>query len=265
MASMNHEWLVVLSELTEKAIPCALITVVDVKGSTPREAGTKMLVTATEQFGTIGGGNLEFEAVDAARKLLSKATAQIQRKDYALGPSLAQCCGGAVNVLLEPFLPIARTVYLFGAGHVGKEVVNVLDSLPLKVVWVDERAQEFPATLPKNCQKLHTSAPIEQIRNATEKDFIVVMTHSHDLDYKLVAAALKHGVFTYLGLIGSDTKRAKFEKKLLADGVSKSVLSRLTCPIGISSVMGKHPREIAIALAAEMLALGLTHSVREAA
>src|SRR5690242_2471121 len=104
-----HEWLSVLAELSGTGTPCVLITVVEAKGSTPRDAGTKMVVTADRQFGTIGGGNLEFQAIGEARKLLTSATGDTKLKDYSLGPALAQCCGGAVTVLLEPVLPPDKT------------------------------------------------------------------------------------------------------------------------------------------------------------
>ena len=256
----HHEWLSVLGDLAAKGVPCVLITVVEAKGSTPREAGTKMVVTGNGQFGTIGGGNLEFQAIGEARKLLEAANGSKKLKDYPLGPALAQCCGGAVTVLLEPVFPPGKMLLLFGAGHVGREVVRVLEGLPAKIKWVDERVDEFPAGIPGGCEKVHTSAPVDEIRNMPAGAFIIVMTHSHDLDYDIVRAAMKRGDFAYLGLIGSDTKRARFEKKLLADGIKKDALKRLTCPIGIPAVAGKHPREIAVAVAAEILGLGLTRS-----
>lgn len=248
----NHEWLPILTRLTEQGIPCILITVMEAKGSTPREAGTKMIVTADKQFGTIGGGNLEFQATDEARKLLKEATAAPAVKDYPLGPKLAQCCGGTVSVLLEPFAAAAKNIYLFGAGHVGKEVVRVLDGLPLQVKWIDSRVHEFPADLPGNCEKMIAPAPADAFPADITGAFIVVMTHEHDLDYAIVRAALKKGGFAYLGLIGSDTKSVKFRKRLAAEGLD---VSRLVCPIGIKSVKGKHPRAIAVSVAAEILSL----------
>jgi xanthine dehydrogenase accessory factor len=252
----NHEWLTVLTELTEKGEPCVLITVMEAKGSTPREAGVKMIATASSQFGTIGGGNLEFEAIAEARKLLETA-AKPKVKDYPLGPKLAQCCGGFVTVFLEPFMPAAKTLWLFGAGHVGKEVVRVLEGLPLRIKWVDERDSEFPAGLPKNVEKIVTSAPVAELRDADEDSYVAIMTHNHDLDYELVKAAFKNGKCAYVGLIGSKTKRARFDKRLLADGVTAAQLATLKCPIGLGNT-GKHPREIAISVVAELLTLGLT-------
>ena len=257
---MIFDWLTALAGMRDKDIACVLITVTEAKGSTPREAGTKMVVTADKQFGTIGGGNLEFEAIAEARKLLAAATSSLKTKDYPLGPALAQCCGGMVTVLLEPFASPRKVVLLFGAGHVGREVVGVLEGLPIRVKWVDERAEEFPAETPANCEKIITARPVEKLKETSDNTYIVVMTHSHNLDFEIVKAALEHGKFAYLGLIGSPTKSARFRKRLLA---MKLDINRLTCPIGISSVKGKHPREIAIALAAELLGLGLTPCANE--
>lgn len=258
MSYTHHEWLSTLADLAERAVPCVLVTVMEAKGSTPRDAGTKMVVTADESFGTIGGGNLEFEAMAAARALLAQATATPQVKDYPLGPSLAQCCGGAVSVFLEPILPHKNTLYLFGAGHVGREVVQVLDGLPVTIKWIDSREHEFPAAIPGNCEKIVTATPQSVLSTLADNAFIVIMTHNHDLDYELVEGCFTKGNFFYLGLIGSDTKRVRFEKRLKVSGIDEDSLARLTCPIGIGGVTGKHPREIAIALAAELLSLGLT-------
>lgn len=252
---MTMDWLTALATLRDAGIPAVLISVTEAKGYTPREAGVKMVVSADKQFGTIGGGALEFEAIAAARALLANAETSAQKKDYPLGPKLAQCCGGHVSVLLEPFVPPGFSIYLFGAGHVGREVVKVLDGLPLRVKWVDERADEFPDTIPANCEKIVTARPVAKMKELSNKACAVVMTHDHALDYELVKAALQNVHFAYLGLIGSKTKAVRFNKRLQDEGLDTS---RLTCPIGIPGIMGKHPREIAISLAAELLALGIT-------
>jgi xanthine dehydrogenase accessory factor len=262
MTNFNHEWLPVLTRLTTAGDPCVLITVTEAKGSTPREAGVKMVATAKEQFGTIGGGNLEFQALAAARELLQAASGPVT-KDYPLGPRLAQCCGGAVTVLLEPFFAPGRRLYLFGAGHVGREVVKVLEGLGARIRWIDEREAEFPRELPAQCEKIVTSAPAAELKTAPEDSFIAVMTHNHDLDYEIIRAAFARN-FSYVGLIGSRTKRVKFEKRLQAEGISKARLAGLHCPIGLGGT-GKHPREIAISVAAELLQEGLlrNHEVSE--
>jgi len=256
----DFSWLATLADLSARRVPCVLVTVMEAKGSTPREAGTKMVVAAEAQYGTVGGGNLEFEAVAEARKLLAAAVPTAAVKDYPLGPKLAQCCGGAVSVLLESFIPTGKKLYLFGAGHVGREVVAVLSALPIDIIWIDSRAEEFPTVLPPGCTRKLTTAPLEQAAEIDEDAFVLVMTHNHDLDYDIVRSVMQRGHYAYLGLIGSATKRARFEKRLAVDGIASADLSRLVCPIGIGGVTGKHPREIAIAVAAQLLAAGLTRA-----
>jgi len=264
MPAQTFNWLAVLADLAARQEPHVLITVTEAKGSTPREAGTKMVVTATEQFCTIGGGNLEFQAIDEARKLLAATATVPEMKDYPLGPKLAQCCGGAVTVLLEPFIPHTKKLWLFGAGHVGREVVKVLSGLPVPIIWVDERENEFPAHMPAECRKIVTAAPVSVLEEISGDDYILVMTHNHDLDYEIVRHAMKIGGFAYLGLIGSATKRARFDKRLQVEGIAAADLEKLTCPIGIGGVKGKHPREIAIAVAAELLSCGIAGTSKTA-
>jgi xanthine dehydrogenase accessory factor len=251
-------WLTDVAALTARRVPCVLITVTEAKGSTPREAGAKMVVSQDEQLGTIGGGNLEHQAIAEARALLAAATSTPTSRDYPLGPTLAQCCGGAVTVLLEPLLPPRRTLHLFGAGHVGREIVAVLAGLPVHVRWIDERASEMPDAVPPIAEPVITSAPVAEMRTVGPDDLVLVLTHSHDLDYEIVRAALVHGRFAYLGLIGSGTKRTRFEKRLLADGIAEREVARLVCPIGLPGVGGKHPREIAVSVAADLLARGIS-------
>lgn len=261
MTDISHHWLALLAELRDRQVPCVLITVAETRGSVPRAAGTKMIVSAEAQFGTIGGGNLEAEAIQAARELLraqaSPDDAGNRLVRYPLGPALAQCCGGVVTVLLEPFLPPRRRLLLFGAGHVGKAVIEVLSGLGLPIRWIDPRVEQFPAHSPPGVEMIHTGAPEAELRNSDVDSFVLVITHSHDLDYALVETALRHGRFAYLGLIGSRSKRARFEKRLRAANIPAADIIRLTCPIGIPGITGKHPREIAIAVAAQVLRLGI--------
>ncbi len=251
----SFEWLQKLSELTSRDEPCVLVTVMDAKGSTPREAGTKMIITMAGQSGTIGGGNLEFQAAAEARKLLTQSSAANTACHYPLGPKLAQCCGGAVTVFLEPFIQKRKTVWLFGAGHVGREVVKVLDGIQARVKWIDSRANEFPAVLPAIAEKIVTETPKDLIAETADGDFVIVMTHAHETDYLIAKAALQKNGLAYIGVIGSDTKNVKFRKRLQADGIAPE---KMTCPIGIDGIEGKHPREIAISVAAELLTLGLS-------
>lgn len=260
MTETQHSWLAALSHLAARKVPCVLVTVTEAKGSTPREAGAKMVVTADAQFCTIGGGNLEFEAIAAARAMLQTGGGAPETRKYPLGPALAQCCGGAVTVLLEPFAPTGKVLYLFGAGHVGREVVGVLSGLNVDIKWVDTRADIYPPSLPDGVEKCVSAAPPAFLKDAPDGGFVVVMTHDHDLDYDIVRAAFEKGGFEYVGLIGSATKRAKFERRLREDGISAADIDSLVCPVGVAGVTGKHPREIAVAVAAQLLQRGLARA-----
>ncbi len=217
-----------------------------------------MVVSASAIYGTIGGGALEQRATEQARALIAGPAGRgPEMLDLPLGPELAQCCGGHVTLLLEPFFPPHTQLLVFGAGHVGREIVRVLEGLPVRLAWIDPRADEFPPTIPAIAHKVITDTPLAEIDSAPAGAFYLVLTHSHDLDLELVRAVLRRGDFGYLGLIGSKTKRARFTARLRAWGVDDAALDRMRCPIGLPGIPGKHPREIAIGVAAELLSLGL--------
>ena len=195
-----------------------LVTVASTRGSVPREAGTKMIVTADAVHGTIGGGHLEHQAIGIARAQLggdAQSTGAMRR--FPLGASLGQCCGGIVELLFEPIVGkpelfaervrgSAFTVVLFGAGHVGRALVRVLAELPCRVLWVDEREAEFPRDIPANARVLCTDVPEEAIDEALPGAYFLVMTHSHALDERLAERILQRGDYAYYGLIGSQPK-----------------------------------------------------------
>jgi xanthine dehydrogenase accessory factor len=252
-----RSWIEALAELTAAGRPSVLVTVLRAEGSTPREAGAKMVVWEGGFEGTIGGGHLELEALAEARSLLSAAghgqAAGPVVREFALGPSLGQCCGGRAEVLFEAIRAVSWHVAVFGAGHVGKALVKLLGDLPCAVTWIDARESEFPEALPRNVRRAVTDAPEDEVRALPPGADVVVMTHSHQLDLEIVEAVMKRGDHRYLGLIGSRTKRARFEQRLVAHGRSPADLARLTCPIGLPGVGGKDPAEIAIAVAAQLL------------
>lgn len=232
-----------------------LVTIVEASGSTPRPAGTKMVVFATRADGTIGGGTLEFEALAQARDLIADPFAVPTLKAYPLGPALGQCCGGHVSVLFEPMGPSGTPLYLFGAGHVGRALVTVLADLPFRVTWIDERAEAFPDKVPLNVSKRCVHGVDAEVDAAPKGAMFLIMTHSHALDMVLVEAVLTRGDATYCGLIGSHTKRARFVRRLSKRGLDDR---DLTCPIGLEGLPGKHPKEIAVAVAAQLLRLRAT-------
>ncbi|WP_145154639.1 xanthine dehydrogenase accessory protein XdhC [Pseudomonas oryzihabitans] len=247
-------WLALLADFEARGEPCMLITVADEQGSTPREAGTKMLVGREEQHLTIGGGHLEYRAVDIAREMLAAGTRQPRLERFSLAASLGQCCGGVTTLLFEPQLAQDVPVIVFGAGHVARALVPLLAGLPCAVRWVDSRPQEFPELLPAGVEKIVTDEPVDEIARMPAGAYYIVMTHNHPLDLELTDAILARGDHGYFGLIGSKTKWAKFRHRLAARGHGADRLATVRCPLGLPEVQGKLPLEIAIAVAGEVIA-----------
>ncbi len=357
-----NAWLPQALRLTRAGEPAVLVTVARAEGSTPREAGAKMLVCAGQQWDTIGGGHLEWRALDLARGMLRDTVpdgaCKVER--MALGPSLGQCCGGAATlvferltqddiewlqaldlalrsrracmrqrtvsdaqgrpvasqvvlfgadankglatpgwhdraqapagllpgaaaqasgarsgsgrapasarqetcflasvegrlVMAELLAPPSMHVVLFGAGHVGQAIVRVLCSLPCTITWVDERDAHFPADIPANVDVEATDTPEAAIAQAPAGSCFLVMTHCHALDQRLCQHIFKRDDFAYFGLIGSQTKRRKFERRLAERGVDPQRFAQMVCPIGIDGIHGKAPEVIAISVVAELL------------
>jgi xanthine dehydrogenase accessory factor len=259
MSGAADDWLAALQTLRAQGVPCVLATLVAVKGSTPRPHGTKMVVTRDSLVGSIGGGHLEHSATERARAMLAAGESAPKLETYSLGAHLGQCCGGKVSVLLEPFAPSDFAIAIFGAGHVGRALVDVLAGLPARIRWIDSRAEQFPAAPPPNVEKIVADFPADEVKDLPPDSFALVMTHSHDLDLALCEALLRRGDCRYLGVIGSATKWRRFESRLIDKGFAPERVRAIRCPIGIEGISGKHPREIAIAVAAELL------RVREAA
>jgi xanthine dehydrogenase accessory factor len=256
-----------LRGLLARGEPAAVVSVAAVKGSAPREAGTHMIVTADSSHGTIGGGSLEWEATLRARALLGAGAASATMS-LPLGPELGQCCGGFVSLRLqradaalcaeleaieareEEKLPL---VLLFGAGHVGKALASALAPLPLRVRWIDGRADAFPDPAPSGVEVVVGERLLDEVEAAPAGAAHLVLTHSHALDSMICAAALQRGDFAYLGLIGSRTKRAQFERAFRDLGIAQARIDRLVCPIGGGGIRDKRPAVIAALVAAELL------------
>ncbi len=337
------DWLFALKAAIQEGRAATLVTIADTRGSAPREAGVKMLVTTTDSVGTVGGGNLEHEAIRIARSMIDKGDELGILRQFALGPSLGQCCGGNTKLLFDPFpsttsmpgwiealmalseqptpsvlvstiegpgkekliitpdgsgletgldaepalVDQAKTFFekpraasaklwrsdtgslyfleknaesqghilLIGAGHVGKALADVLAPLPFTLTWADNRPEQFPKTVDPNVRVQCTPHLDRAIDEAPAQTIFLVMTYSHDLDYALCAHVLKRGDFRYLGLIGSKTKRAKFEKTMADLGLDQTMVEQVVCPIGLQEIDSKQPSVIAIATAAQLLAL----------
>jgi len=331
---MNH-WIENLGEIAERNEDCVLLTVAGVRGSAPREVGAKMIVTAKETIGTIGGGQLEYQCARTAFELLRANSTPVETRfvrRYPLGANCGQCCGGVVDVMFEClpgfsavwlnelqqkhnqkqpvvvatalvgdarkylvtgndclgfepdeecpsevliaarqllaaggsaqqeqkflFEPIRQSdfhIAVFGAGHVGAATVDILSRLECTIRWVDSRSNAFSTGLPRNVMAIETAEPAREVAAMPVGAFYLVMTHSHPLDQDICAQVLQRDDFAYCGLIGSLSKRRRFERQLRKLGLSESSLHRLTCPIGLPGVQGKQPVEIALAVAAQLL------------
>ena len=293
-------WALIQSAV-ERHGACALVSVVSTEGSAPRDAGARIVVTPEGYHGTIGGGTLEWHAIATAQAMLGKGSAT-RITSHSLGPDLGQCCGGRVKLVTEVFdrskLPeirqlaareaqgpftlkcriagqkvteqfgeMRRTVYLFGAGHVGRALVLALAPLPFDVEWVDSRPGAFPAAVPRNVTLHADISPAALLSRAKPGSMALVMTHSHSLDLEVTDAALRNSSIAHVGLIGSATKRARFEKRLREAGVVEARVKGLICPVGIAEIQSKEPAMIAASTAAQVLVLheGLLASEAEPA
>ncbi|MBY5562528.1 xanthine dehydrogenase accessory protein XdhC [Rhizobium leguminosarum] len=248
-----------------------LVDITGTQGSTPREAGTFMLVSQTALWGTIGGGQFEFMAIANARDILA-GTGGMAEMDIPLGPDIGQCCGGrtqlrfrrvtrAVAEVIEARLTseIERLpeVYLFGAGHVGRALATALAPLPLSVTVVETRQEEL-ANLPPETKARLVPMPEALVKDIPAGGAVVILTHDHALDFLIAREALERTDLAYAGMIGSATKRATFASWLSREGGGeRGWLERLTLPIGGAAVKDKRPEVIAALTAAEILtALG---------
>ncbi|RUW60421.1 xanthine dehydrogenase accessory protein XdhC [Mesorhizobium sp. M7A.F.Ca.US.008.03.1.1] len=251
----------------------ALVEVAGTKGSTPREKGAFMLVSQAAIFGTIGGGQLEYMAIDKARQMVGEE-ARIEvgeicaTLDVPLGPEIGQCCGGRVEVLIrlvdatlaaelvaaaeaeEAHLP---HVYIFGGGHVGQALASTIALLPVHGIVIETRAEALEG-MPETVETRLTPMPEAEVRNAPAGTAFAILTHDHALDFLIVAEALKRGDTAYVGMIGSKTKKATFRSWFLksADG-SEAEFARLVSPIGGDTVKDKRPQVIAALAAAEIM------------
>jgi xanthine dehydrogenase accessory factor len=249
-----YNWISALADLLDRGEPCVLVTIIEELGSTPRNAGSKMVISASQAFDTIGGGHLEYKAMEIARDMLASGQQSTHLERFSLGASLGQCCGGVTVLLFEPMGQVQAQIAVFGAGHVGRALVPLLASLPCKVRWIDSREAEFPDHLPHGVRKIVTEDPLDEVDELPAGSYCIVMTHNHQLDLELSAAILKRNDFAYFGLIGSKTKRVKFEHRLRDRGFDSTTLQRMRCPMGIGEVKGKLPVEIAISIAGEIIA-----------
>lgn len=248
-------WTKACEQLAERGEAYVLVTVIADSGSTPRAAGTKMVIGGDQCYDTIGGGHLEFKVIERARSLLLQPQPQQLIEHFPLAASLGQCCGGSATVLLESFTETGLKLLLFGAGHVSRALVDILAGLPIRVSWIDNREELTPALLSDNTSYCYNDDPVHVVQTMTAGSTVLIMTHNHHLDYQLVEAALQHDHCRWLGVIGSNTKAQRFRQRLQNRGFSNSDIARMHCPVGVPQVSGKRPMEVAVSIAAQLIAL----------
>ncbi|MGR3760115.1 xanthine dehydrogenase accessory protein XdhC [Roseobacteraceae bacterium NS-SX3] len=188
----------------------------------------------------------------AVSRLLAKARSQGARP----GPQLVE------GWMIEPVHRPGTRLWIWGAGHVGRALVNVLAPLPdLEITWVDTAENRFPPDIPAHVTPIVAADPVVLVRHAPENAQHLVLTYSHSLDLSLCHALLAHG-FSFAGLIGSATKWARFRSRLAALGHPPAAIGRITCPIG-DPALGKHPQMIAVGVAAQLLRQSAKKNIRE--
>ncbi|MFC5175986.1 xanthine dehydrogenase accessory protein XdhC [Nocardioides taihuensis] len=263
-------WVRAVERLRRERRAGVLVTVAEVRGHAPREAGAKLVVAADEAWGSVGGGNLEETALARARELLADPGAAPEQLVLPLSERARtdhgrQCCGGEVTLLLEP-LPVVPAVAVFGVGHVGLELARILARHDLDLHLVDSRAGRVApgalACLDDAVAEVvphHAPLPELALGELPPGTDVLVMTHDHAEDFALCDAALRCGHLGSVGLIGSATKWARFRRGLLLEGHDEAAVDRIRTPIGLPDVRGKEPAVIAVAVAAELVA-GLDRS-----
>jgi len=254
---MKMNWTSAAHQLNKQGKAYVIATIVGVTGSTPRNSGTKMVISHNDIFDTIGGGHLEHKVIKHAHQLLTSGKACQQLENFQLGAQLGQCCGGNASVLFECFSASGANIMLFGAGHVGKALIPILAGLPCSITWVDSRAEQFPddAESYHNVTTVVSDNPAEEVLLMPVNSYYIVMTHNHQVDYEISYNILKRADFAYLGLIASDTKWRRFQQRFQHRDIAKNLIEKMNCPIGLAQVQGKLPMEVAVSVAGEIIQL----------
>ncbi len=260
MHQRAQDWIETLSEMRAQGKPCAMVVVTEVKGSGPREAGARMIVSRGANgrmelvYGTIGGGNLEMQAIEHCGVLLGDKKAASETVAYPLSEKVGQCCGGEVKLFFETYPWRRRQIAVFGAGHVAQAIGGLAPYLGAEMILIDSRDESEirPPLPPRRPYELRcVDHPEEEIDLLSDDALVLVMTQSHALDLEIIARALRRD-FPYIGLIGSARKWDRFQKRLQQRGHAAEIIARVRCPIGVSK-HSKEPNAIAISAAAELL------------
>ena len=236
------------------------------EGSVPRNKGTIMLITEKYIFGSIGGGQLEYNIINKSKNLLKLKKFKEEIINIPLGPSIGQCCGGYVQVKItkhkngeesfkdeDKIKKIDENLYIFGAGHIGKELSSRSIDLDFNVNLIDSREEYLKIQKNNKIRNIYAKFPWLLVKNFKKNSFFIILTHSHDHDFKIINEILNLNNFKFIGLIGSKTKMKRFENRLIKLGHNQSLINKIECPIGLKSISSKKPAEIAISIIARLL------------
>tara|TARA_Y100000996_G_scaffold18520_1_gene13711 strand:- start:376 stop:1119 length:744 start_codon:yes stop_codon:yes gene_type:complete len=225
-----------------------------------------MLISENDIYGSIGGGQLEYSVIEISKKNLSNDEFNNEIVNIPLGPSIGQCCGGYVRVSIEKFKDGLTSLekeksksinlqhlYIFGAGHIGQELSSRSIDLDFKINLVDSRIDFLNLQQKDNVNTILANSPWLLIKNLPKNSFFIILTHSHDYDFKIINEILRTQNFKFLGLIGSKTKFNRFKNRLLKIGHKENLISKIECPVGLKNISSKKPAEIAISIIGRLL------------
>lgn len=244
-----------LSQLAETNQVFVSATLIEVRGSTPQDAGSKMLVDATGLVhGTVGGGKVEFRAIEFAQTMIEDADRNREIVDWNLQRDIGMTCGGLVKLYFEVYNRISWHVVVFGAGHVAQALITLLLTLQCRITCIDSR-QQWLDKLPEHPQ-LDTVCSDDLTRNAeklSSNDFVICMTMGHSTDRPVLRTIFENKISpAYLGVIGSKSKRGALLRELKSDGIPAETAEQFLCPIGLP-IGTNQPAEIAISIVAQLI------------
>ncbi len=257
---LPNNWLDACSYLKQQQQPFCIATIVAEAGSVPRATGAKMVISQQQQFDTLGGGNLEFSVIKHAREQLEKGTKSNHIERFSLAADLAQCCGGAVQVLFEYFLVDQPLITIYGAGHVSHCLCEILAKLPVQVQVIDNRQQWLDSIGQFGVNTHYHAQPENSVAELKANSYVVILSQDHSLDFALSLAALRRGDLAFVGVIGSQTKAQRFKYRLAEQLENPARCDQLTCPIGLAEVSGKLPMQVAVSISAQLITLLEKHA-----
>ena len=240
--------------------------IINVKGSSPNKINDFMLVAPKDIFGTIGGGNLEYLVIEES-KLMLKNKSKRKKLNIPLGPGIGQCCGGYVEIILTLHKntdaamkdekvndSFKEDLYIFGAGHIGQALIETIGNLNFTTYLIDSREEYLKMSVNKDVNYLLSKEPWKVVNKLKDNAYYVVLTHSHEYDLKILNEILTKK-FTFVGLIGSTTKKKRFFKRLTENGHDKNIIKKIECPIGVDIGNSKDPNEIAFSIITRLIYL----------